>query len=138
MIPAMNRKLLWSVSACVPLLLLACSQESPAPKAAVQAVKPAAPVTAAQPEAKPVAVSVPAPVQSKASPDHDLAARVKKALDAEHGAIAQSVDVSASGGAVRLWGAVASRAERSAAEKIAAKTPGVTSVDNQLVVVRGS
>jgi len=39
---------------------------------------------------------------------------------------------------VRLWGTVGTESERTRAERIAAGVSGVTSVDNRLVVVKGS
>jgi osmotically-inducible protein OsmY len=65
-------------------------------------------------------------------------ARVKKALEQAPGQIAQGIDVTARRGAVSLFGTVPSGAERGTAGKIAASVSGVSSVDNKLVVVKGS
>jgi carbamoyl-phosphate synthase small subunit len=51
---------------------------------------------------------------------------------------AAAIDVTAKDGRVTLWGTAASAAERNRAGQIAAKVEGVSSVDNQLKVVKGS
>ena len=78
------------------------------------------------------------PQAPKPDPDKALAASVKKALDATARLNAQGVDVTASTGQVRLWGTVATAAERRLAGEVAAAVPGVSAVDNRLVVVAGS
>jgi hypothetical protein len=83
------------------------------------------------------AATAPAP-QAKA-PDADpntaLASRVKQALEGMH---VEGIDVVASDGAITLWGSTASAAERDRAAGLAAKIDGVKSVDNKLIVVKGS
>jgi osmotically-inducible protein OsmY len=70
--------------------------------------------------------------------DAELAARVKKALEEASSEIAQGIDVAAANGVVRLYGTVASRAARSAAEKIAASAAPGSAVENKLIVLKGS
>lgn len=126
------------LSVCMSVLLVVgCGSEAPPPQQQ-GAIQPAAPsaapqaVAAAQPE--PVAVKpVPRP-----DPDAELVVRVKKALEEASSALSQGVDVAATNGVVRLYGTVESAAARRQAERIAAATPGVSSVDNKLVIVRGS
>lgn len=118
------------------LLLVACGNDSAPPQSAVQVPAPAPSQLAAQPQPE-KAAAVAAP-EARANPDLDLAARVKKALDEASSHISQGVDVTVTGGAVRLYGTVASRADRRKAGRVAASIPGVTSVENKLVVVKGS
>lgn len=112
-------------------LAVACSDDPLPPPPAAQP----APAPAVIPPKAAAAEPVP---EAKPNPDADLAARVKRALEAVSGEIAQGVDVAAENGVVRLFGTVRSSKERSAAGKAAASTPGVTSVENKLVVVKGS
>jgi len=106
--------------------LAACSDDAPPPAPVVIQV-PASPAPAA---ATPVAV-----VESVKP---DLAADVKKALENASREIAQGVDVTANGGAVQLFGTVGSEAERREAARIAQHVAGVMSVENKIVVVKGS
>ncbi|OGA74424.1 MAG: hypothetical protein A3G81_14390 [Betaproteobacteria bacterium RIFCSPLOWO2_12_FULL_65_14] len=99
------------------------------------AVQPAAP-SAAQASAQPAAQK--APTTDQAAADAELAARVKKALESAPGQIAQGIDVTAQRGAVTLFGTVASGGQRNTAASVATSVSGVTSVDNKLVVVKGS
>jgi hypothetical protein len=131
-----------SLAACSALLLLAaCGEDAPAP--APTAPSAGAPIPQPAPAAAAAAVqrapekAATAP-QALPDPDADLAARVKKALEQAPGQIAQGIDVTARRGAVSLFGTAASIAERSTAGKIAASVSGVSSVDNKLVVVKGS
>lgn len=134
----MKPTIIRSLAACASLLLVAaCSEEAPAPAPVAQ--------PAAQPAAKPAPPAAqPAPQKAAAAPqaapdaDADLAARVRKALEQASSEIAQGVDVTATRGAVRLFGTVASGAARGTAGKVAASVSGVTSVENNLVVVKGS
>ena len=115
------------LSLCLLVLLLsACAEDAPPPAPVVIQV-PSEPAT---PAATPVAVVEPA--------RRDVAAEVKKALEAASREIAQGVDVTESGGAVRLFGTVGSEAERLQAARIAQGLAGVTSVENRIVVVKGS
>jgi osmotically-inducible protein OsmY len=79
------------------------------------------------------------PEPPKPDPNKDLAAKVKQALEAPDSKLPSgAIDVTAANGKVSLWGAVASEAERRRAAQLAGKVDGVSSVDNQLKVVRGS
>ena len=115
--------------------IAACSDSPPPQKPVVQPVTPApqakAPETKA-PEVKPAAEA------PKPDPNKELALRVKSALDNDGKVPSQGIDVSAKDGRVVLWGTTATPAERSRAAQIAAKVDGVTGVDNQLKVVKGS
>ena len=116
------------------LALTACSEDTPAPKPAAKAPAAApAPAPAQAPPAAPKAAEAPKP-----SPDQALAARVKQALEGEAKIQAAALDVTASGGKVTLWGTAASDDERRRAAAVAGKVEGVTAVDNQIKVVRGS
>jgi hypothetical protein len=114
--------------------IAACS-DSPPPQPVVQPVTPPpqakAPETKA-PEAKP-AVEAPKP-----DPNKELAQRVKQALEGDSKVGGGGIDVSAKDGRVSLWGTTGTPGERARAAQIAAKVDGVTSVDNQLKVVKGS
>jgi hypothetical protein len=86
---------------------------------------PFSPANAATPPAK-------AP---EADPNTALASRVMKALE---GMRIEGVDVTVSDGAITLWGSTTSAAEAKRAQAAAAKVEGVKSVDNRLIVVKGS
>jgi outer membrane biosynthesis protein TonB len=110
--------------------LIACSEPPPPPKPAVK--PPPAPVAVApKPEVK--------PEPPKPDPNKELAAKVKQALEAPDAKLPSgAIDVTASDGKVSLWGTVASAGQRSRAAQIAKKVDGVTGVDNQLKIVKGS
>lgn len=130
------------LAACLILVLVAGCGESPKPKPVAVAPQPAAPSSAgAQPALAPVEPAKPvtaAPEVPKPDPDKALAARVKKALDADSRLNAQGVDVTASRGTVRLWGTVPTAAEHSRAREIAAGVSGVSAVESKIAVVAGS
>ena len=111
------------------LALAACSEEAPKPAPQVAPVTPTPQVV---PEVKPEAK---APEVPKADPNKELASRVKRALEA---ADLIGIDPSASSGKVTLFGTTPTDAERKRAAGIATKVEGVTSVDNQIKVVKGS
>ncbi|MBW8907005.1 MAG: BON domain-containing protein [Betaproteobacteria bacterium] len=114
-------------------VLVACSEPPPPPKPVAKAPEPTpAPVAAApKPEVK--------PEPPKPDPNKELAARVKQALEAPGTKLPTgAIDVTAADGKVTLWGAVASDAERRRAAQLAGKVDGVSNVDNQLKVVKGS
>jgi hypothetical protein len=120
--------------AAVMLILTACSEPAPPPKPA--AAPPSPPPQAEAPKAPEAAKAPEAP---KPDPNKDLARRVKQALEVDGKVQAAAVDVTAAdGGRVTLWGTAASAGERNRAGQIAAKVEGVTAVDNQLKVVKGS
>jgi len=123
--------------------LAACSEPAPpAPKPAAPATPPPkAEAPAPKPEAKAPEAPKPeakAPEAPKPDPNKELAQKVKQALEGEAKIQAAAIDVTAKDGRVTLWGTAASAAERNRAGQIAAKVEGVSSVDNQLKVVKGS
>jgi hyperosmotically inducible protein len=106
--------------------LAACDSSVTQKKADVPTAGPFSPANAA----------TASPAQAKeADPNTALAARVKKALETIP---VDGIDVTASDGAITLWGSTASAAERDRAAGLAAKIDGVKSVDNKLIVVKGS
>jgi hypothetical protein len=112
--------------------LAACSEEAP---------KPAPKPVAKAPEAAPTPPPPPPvvkPEPPKPDPNKELAARVKRALEGEAKIQAAGIDVTAADGKVTLWGTAASAAERRRAEGVAKKVDGVSAVDNQIKVVKGS
>ena len=112
------------------LALAACGDSAPPPK-------PAAPAPqASAPEAK--APEVKAPEAPKPDPNKELARKVKQALEGEGKIQAAGIDVTATDGRVTLWGTTATAGERNRAGQVASKVEGVSSVDNQLKVVKGS
>ena len=116
------------------LALAACGDEAPKPAAKpipeAPVAKPAPPPTPA-PEAK-------APEAPKPDPNKELAAAVKRALEGEAKIQAAGIDVTASDGKVTLWGTAATARERNRAASVASKVEGVSAVDNQIKVVKGS
>jgi hypothetical protein len=109
----------------------ACSEPPPPPKPVAKAqpveVKPAPP----KPEVK--------PEPPKPDPNKELAAKVKAALDAPDSKLPSgAIDVTANNGRVSLFGAVPTDGQRRRAAQIASKVEGVSGVDNQLKVVKGS
>jgi len=112
--------------------LAACGDDAPkpAPKPAAPPPQAAAPTPPPKPEVK--------PEPPKPDPNKELAARVKRALEGEAKIQAAGIDVTASDGKVTLWGTTTTAAERRRAEAAAKKVEGVTAVDNQLKVVKGS
>jgi hyperosmotically inducible periplasmic protein len=126
--------LVWALA----LGLTACSKEEPPKVAPPAVVQPAA-----QPEAKAGEIrsetSAPAPEpMTKIDPNAELAGKVKSALRAAPGLGDLAVDVVASDGAVTLFGTADTRANVEQAGKVASEVPGVKSVQNKIVVVRGS
>ncbi len=117
--------------------LAGCGEEEP-PKAAAPAavVQPAA-----EPEPKPAeirtATSEPAPMPA-VDPNAELAGKVKTALRTTPGLEALAVDVVAADGVVTLFGTADTRDSIEKAGKVTADVPGVKTVQNKIVVVRGS
>ena len=112
------------------LALAACSEPPPPPK-------PATPTPTPQAEA-PKAPETKAAEAPKPDPNKELAQRVKKALEGEAKIQAAGIDVTAADGKVTLWGTTTTAAERNRAAQVASKVEGVSAVDNQLKVVKGS
>lgn len=119
------------LAATLVLALAACSEPPPPPK-------PAAPTPTPQAEAPKAPEAPKAAEAPKPDPNKELAGRVKRALEGEAKIQAAGIDVTVTDGKVTLWGTTATAAERNRAAQVAAKVEGVTSVDNQLKVVKGS
>ena len=120
--------------ALMVLGLAACGDDTPKP-----APKPAAPPPqAAAPTPAPIPAPEVKPEPPKPDPNKELAARVKRALEGEAKIQAAGIDVTASDGKVTLWGTTTTNAERRRAEAAAKKVDGVTAIDNQIKVVKGS
>lgn len=130
------------VAGALALMLAACGDEPAQSKIESIEVKPEA-TTASAPA---IALQTPVGAQSASSPtplppidpDKVLAGKVKNALEAEPRVNGQGIDVTAADGVVSLWGTVADAAERRKAESVATSQPGVKSVNNRLVIVKGS
>src|SRR5919204_912220 len=111
--------------------IVACSEPPPPPKPVAKPPAPPPVAVAPKPEPK--------PEPPKPDPNQELAAKVKQALEAPDAKLPSgAIDVTASNGKISLWGAVATDAQRRRAAQIAGKIEGVSSVDNQLKVVKGS
>jgi hyperosmotically inducible protein len=117
------------------LALAACSEPPPPPVA-----KKAEAAPAPAPQAKAPEAPKPAPKaeEPKPDPNKELAAKVKRALEQDAKIQAAGIDVTASNGAVTLWGTAATASERNRAGAAAAKVQGVTTVENKIAVVKGS
>jgi hyperosmotically inducible periplasmic protein len=136
------------VAGAFALTLSACGDESVQTKSESVAVTPEATTASStqadtgQTMAGSVAVTQPASSATSALPPVDpnkvLAGKVKNALEAEPRVNGQGIDVTAADGIVSLWGTVADAAERRKAESVATSQPGVKSVNNRLVIVKGS
>ena len=113
--------------------LAACGDDTPKPPA-----KPAAPPPQAAAPTPPPPPPVVQPEPPKPDPNKELAAKVKRALESEAKIQAAGIDVTASDGKITLWGTAATAAERRRAEAAAKKVEGVSAVDNQIKVVKGS
>jgi hyperosmotically inducible periplasmic protein len=113
--------------------LAACGDSTPPAKPAAPAAPPpqAEAPAAKAPEAK-------APEAPKPDPNKELARRVKQALEGDGKIQGAGIDVTATDGKVTLWGTTATPGERNRAGQIAGKVDGVSAVDNQLKVVKGS
>ena len=123
-----------SAVAAVLMLLLAACGDAPAPKVEQKPMEvKSEPKALEAPKAEAPKAEAPKP-----DPDKALAQRVKRALESEAKVEAAGIDVTASAGAVTLWGTAATDAERRRAAQVAAKVEGVKSVDNRIAVVKGS
>jgi outer membrane biosynthesis protein TonB len=110
--------------------VVACSEPPPPPpKPVAKAVE--IPKPAPKPEVK--------PEPPKPDPNKELAAKVKQTLEAPESKLPTgAIDVTAQDGRVTLWGAVPSNSIKARAGQLASKVEGVTGVDNQLKIVKGS
>jgi len=128
-----HRVALASALACA---LVACGKEEPP-----RAMQPATAQPATPPAAKAGEIraepSAPPPVP-KMDPNAELAGKVTSALRATSGLEALAVDVVAADGAVTMFGTADTRESIEKAGKVASGVPGVKSVQNKIVVVRGS
>jgi hyperosmotically inducible periplasmic protein len=106
------------------LSLAGCSDGPPAP---AQAATKSAPTVQAK-QAPPVTPD----------PNHELTVRVRRALEDAGKMDVAAIDISATDGRVTLFGTAGTKDERERAARIAAKVDGVKSLENKLVVVRGS
>jgi BON domain len=97
---------------------------------------PPAPAQAATPKSAPKAQ--PAVQQPASDPNHELAIRVRRALEDAGKIDAPAIDVTVADGLVTLWGSTRSLEERRLAGEVTARVEGVKSVRNELVIVRGS
>lgn len=113
--------------------LAACGDDTAKPPA-----KPAAPPPQAAAPTPPPPPPEVKPEPPKPDPNKELADRVKRALESEAKIQAAGIDVTAKDGRVSLWGTTTTAAERRRAEAAAKKVEGVSGVDNQLKVVKGS
>jgi hypothetical protein len=120
-------------AAALALALAACGEDRPPAKTLEKA--PPAPSAALKNEAPPAPAPAKAP---QPDPNQALAAKVKQALEAERRVNAQGLEVSAKDGVVSLFGTVDSQEEGAQAGRTAAAVPGVRSVENRLVIVKGS
>ena len=116
------------------LTLAAFGDSAPPPKPAAPAATPAPQAAAPAPQAP----ETKAPEAPKPDPNKELARRVKQALEGDGKIQGAGIDVTAADGKVTLWGTTATAGERNRAGQLAAKVEGVSSVDNQLKVVKGS
>jgi osmotically-inducible protein OsmY len=119
----------YAVAILSTVALSACDGLSVAQK------KPAAQVVRITPQ--PIQQENAAP-DARAQANDFLAARVKQALEREEKALAANVDVVADSGAVTLWGTASADHESVRVGKVALKVEGVKSVDNKIVVIKGS
>jgi hyperosmotically inducible protein len=108
------------IAAALALSLAACKDAPPPIQAAI---------------AKP---QLEAPPPSAVDPNNELALRVRRAFEQTGKIDAAGIDITAADGAVTLFGTAATKEERERAGKVAEKVDGVKSVQNKLVVVRGS
>jgi hypothetical protein len=112
-------------AAAFTLALAACKDAPPPAQAA--APKPVPTVVAAS------LAPIPAP-----DPNEALVLRVRQALEEAGKIDAAGIDVVVSEGTVSLWGTTGTKAELVRAGEVAQRVDGVKSVDNRLVVMRGS
>lgn len=139
--PRYARLLRTAALGAAALALVACGDDPPPREAAKPATQPLEQPAAKAP-APPPAPS--APEVAKSAPPADpcadaaVAEKVKSTLDTDRSLGALAVDVTAAAGTVTLFGTAESDASRRKAEQAAAGVPCVKSVQNRIVIVRGS
>ncbi len=137
------RLLCAGVAAALGLSLAACG-EKPAAETATAKIESAADVAARQAKQAAAAAEQKAADQAKqaadakAAADSALAAKVKAAIMAAPGLKDMAMDVRSADGKVTLFGNADNEAQRRQAEKVAAGVPGVKSVKDELLIVKGS
>jgi hyperosmotically inducible protein len=119
------------IALCVASLA-GCDALSMGQKKIAEAQTPVAAPVAKAPAAEAPRASV------QIDPDGALAARVKKALEAEPKIHAAGIDVTAAEGTVTLWGTTVNDSERSRAANLASGIDGVKAVENRIAIVKGS
>ena len=133
---SISLRALAAAGACALAVAIAgCGDKTPPPAAQAPAPQAAAP---AAPQAQPAPAPESAQIEAKPDPDKALAAKVHDALRAKLGSLADSVDVTASGGAVTLWGTVPQAGKRGEALRAASGVNGVKSVKDNMATVAGS
>lgn len=118
------------------LSLAACGDQPPAEPAAATMPSTAGAATEKKMSAEPKAGVPTAGV--KVGADAALSGRVRAAIDAAPGLNNMPMDVRAADGRVTLYGTADSDEQRRKAEQVAARVPGVKSVKNELLILRGS
>jgi hyperosmotically inducible periplasmic protein len=106
------------------LSIAACKDGPPAPAQAA---------TVKETKTQAAPLQVPRP-----DPNQELVMRVRRALEEAGKIDAAAIDVTAADGVVSLFGTAGTKDERTRAGQVAAKVDGVKSVENKLVIVRGS
>lgn len=125
-----------ALAGALVLGLAACGEKEP-PKAVTPAVvQPATQSDAKAGEIR-AATSDPAPMPA-IDPNAELARKVKSALRTTPGLESLAVDIVAADGNVTLFGTADTRDNVATAATVASGVPGVKSVQNRIVVVRGS
>lgn len=137
-----------AVAAMLALSLAACGEKPPAETAgkkidqavakAGEEMKQAAGAAKEKIEQAKEVISEKAAETGKAVADAALAAKVKTALIAEPGLTASAIDVDAKDGVVSLFGTADNTTNRDKAGQVASKVEGVKSVNNKLVIAKGS
>jgi hypothetical protein len=126
-----------ALASALALALAACGKEEPPKVAPPAVVQPATPPEAKAGEIRTEPSAPPEPMP-KIDPNAELGRKVKTALREAPGLGDLAVDVVASDGVVTLFGTADTRDNVEQAGKVASGVPGVKSVQNKIVVVRGS
>lgn len=128
----MQRPLSAILAACA---LAACGE--PPPSASAGASRPAPQLQ--PPVVRAAALQTYSAMEEESDPARSLAAKVKRALEADKDVHAAAIDVTVTpGGVVTLWGTADSEDERLLAARIAYRIAGVNKVLNRLAIARGS